>query len=91
MYQVEVQVPYLWATGKIEDWWEVAFRSDPTDEQFAQYHAAKSKAAIFRTYYHHVRVVKVDPFGTAHEVVRECPFSHAHTRRWCGYSECRES
>jgi hypothetical protein len=24
-------------------------------------------------------------------VESECPYTHSHTREWCGYKECRES
>lgn len=25
------------------------------------------------------------------ETESECPYTHAHTRHWCGYPTCRES
>lgn len=33
---------------------------------------------------------KHDHEGWAHKWNEACPFTHSHTRQWCGYSECRE-
>jgi hypothetical protein len=29
--------------------------------------------------------------GLINGVESECPYTHSHTREWCGYKECRES
>jgi hypothetical protein len=38
-------------------------------------------------------IAEVERVSEGYTEFREgaCPFTHAHTRRWCGYAECRES
>jgi len=90
MYDVEAKIPYdSVANDKPSAEWEDVHNVPQLETDHAEYFEAKRVAEEYREYYRHVRVVKIHPGGTR-EVVTECPYTFAHTRHWCGYSECRE-
>ena len=96
MYDVEARIPYDGNMPGVDNpsgWkseWEDVYNVPQLESDTAEYERAKVMATVFREFYQHVRVVKINP-GGLREVVRECPFTQSHTREWCGYSECRES
>lgn len=91
MYDVEAKVPYQkrYPDFELGSEWKDVFNVPQLESDSDEYQRATDLARDFREFYQFVRVVKVNP-GGLREIVRECPFSFAHTREWCGYSECRE-
>jgi hypothetical protein len=92
MYDVEAKIPYSGSAPNpiLSSEWDDVCNIPQLDDDASEYQMALSKAKDFRVYYNHVRVVKIHP-GGLREVIRECPYTHSHTRNWCGYSECRKS
>lgn len=90
MFDVEAKIPWITPMGHdMGSDWEDIYNVPQLETDAEEYQHAKDKAEKFREFYKHVRVVKILP-GGLREVVRECPYTFAHTRNWCGYSECRE-
>ncbi len=92
MYDIEAKIPYQKAhpSTDLGSEWEDGYNFPQLETDVAEYNQARTLAKVFREFYKEVRVVRIH-LGGRREVVRECPFDHAHTREWCGYSECRES
>jgi hypothetical protein len=90
MYDVEARIPWVSPGNQgINSAWEDIYNVPQYETDATEYQYAVAKAREFREFYKHVRVVKILP-GGLREVVRECPYTHSHTRKWCGFSECRE-
>lgn len=70
--------------------WTTLVEIPQLESNSAEYAEAKKVAEILRRYYKSVRITKSTLGGNLREVITECPYTHAHTRHWCGYSECRE-